>query len=67
MGSRVKKDRRASGVRFTKPTKEGTPVTERENFRGLVPGLPSTRDAGKMVPRSEKKLTRIRKKWGIAA
>ena len=65
MSSRVKKDRRKSGVRFVKAEKIGTPVQERESYRGLVPGLPGTRDAGKMVPRSDKKKHAILRDHGL--
>lgn len=65
MSSRVKKDRRASGVKFTKPAKTPTPLLERHEFRTLVLIPFGLRDGGEMGPRSEKELMKVRKKWGI--
>lgn len=66
MSSRVKKDRRASGVKFTKAAKVPTPLEDRSEFREAVQKPFGLRECGKWVPRSEKQLKRTREAWGIA-
>lgn len=67
-GSRVKKQRRESGVRFAKAPKAGTPFEERQEYAGLVLGAHGTKDQGKMVPRSDASKARmLKKRRGAAA
>lgn len=61
-GSRVKRQRRESGVRFEKAPKVGTPLEERQMFAGLVPGAHGTKYQGKQMPRSEKSKERMLKR-----
>lgn len=65
MGSRVKKDRRASNVRFVKAQKTPTPLEERHEFRETVRKPFGLRDGGQRVPRSASKLKAVREKWGL--
>lgn len=66
MPTRVKKDRRASGVKFSKAPKVPTPLEDRKEFRTMVRQPRGLRQAGQMVPRSEKQLEKARKAWGIS-
>ncbi len=65
MSSRVKKDRRRSGVKFSKPTKVPTPLEQRREFRENVAGAIGTRDPQRIRPRSEKQLRKMRSAWGL--
>ena len=67
MGSRVKKDRRKSGVKFTKAPKTPTPLADRHEFRQTVRQPDGLRNAGAKVPRAEGQLKKAREKWGIEA
>ena len=67
MGARVKKDRRKSGVKFTKAPKTPTPLEDRREFRETVRQPDGLRNAGAMVPRAEGQLKKARKKWGVEA
>ncbi|MBC9954910.1 hypothetical protein ICM05_09695 [Leucobacter sp. cx-42] len=67
MATAVKKARRASGIKFTKPTKVGTPLAERHEFRETVIKPDGLRGARGKVARSEKKLKRVREAWGVTA
>ena len=67
MGARVKKDRRKSGVKFTKAPKTPTRLEDRHEFRETVRQPDGLRNAGAMVPRAEGQLKKARKKWGIEA
>lgn len=66
MPTTVKKQRRRSGVKFTKAPKTPTPLAERREFRPTVLGAIGTRMAGRTVPRAPKQLAKVQKAWGIA-
>ncbi|UOR02010.1 hypothetical protein MUN77_01370 [Leucobacter allii] len=66
MPTRIKKDRRKSGVKFTKAPKVSTPLEDRHEFREAVTKPRGLRDGGKEVPRSQKQLRRVREAWGVA-
>ena len=65
-GSRVKKQRRESGVKFTKAPKIPTPIEQRHEMRELVVQPKGLLKAGQLVPRSEKQLKKVREKYRIA-
>ncbi len=64
-GSRVKKQRHKSGVKFTKAPKVPTPIGERHEMRETVLQPKGLRGAGLMVPRSETQLKKVRKKYRL--
>jgi len=67
MGSRVKKDRRKSGVKFVKQAKTPNPLADRHEFRETVRQPDGLRNAGAMVPRAEGQLKKARREWGLEA
>ncbi|MGW9020697.1 hypothetical protein ACWGOE_04335 [Leucobacter chromiiresistens] len=65
MPTRIKKQRRQSGVKFSKAQKTPTPLSERREFRGLVRGAIGTKHQDSTVLRSPKKLAKVREAWGL--
>lgn len=65
MSSRVKKDRRLSGVPFSKTPKIPTPLERRREFSTTVRQPIGLRNAGQIVARSEKQLANARKAWRL--
>ncbi|WP_449281218.1 hypothetical protein [Leucobacter sp.] len=61
----MKKERRASGVKFSKPAKVPTPLEQRREFRETVQRPLGMRLGGQAVPRSEKQIKKVREAWGI--
>lgn len=61
MSTAARKARKRAGIKFSKPAKVGTPITERVAYYGLVPGAPGTKFAGSTRGRSEKKREKMRK------
>lgn len=65
MATANRKARKAAGVKFVATPKVGTPVVERAQFNTQVMGVPGTKNAGRPVNRSSKKLERALADRGI--
>lgn len=58
MSNAARKARKRAGIPFAKTQKVGTPLLERAWATARFPGLPGTRYALELMPRSAKKLGR---------
>jgi len=65
MATANRKARKASGEKFVRVPKVGTPLEERAEFNRMVPGASGTKFFGKLVPVSAKRLARALKDRGI--
>lgn len=59
MATAERKARKRAGIKFEHEPKIPTPVMQRSYVRGLVPGAESTKNQGKLGPRSQKKIDRF--------
>ncbi len=66
MSTTARKARKAAGVKFVRTPKVGTPIAERAWFTAVLPGLPGTRNAQKLVARSLVKRNRALKARGLS-
>lgn len=59
MSTHARKNRKRSGIPFTRTPKTPTPLHETAYFAALVPGPAGTRYEGQYGPRSARKIARI--------
>jgi hypothetical protein len=64
-GNAARKARKKAGIQFFKEPKTPTPLLERSWFTAVFPGVAGTRNAGKPMPRSKKKIDRALAARGI--
>jgi len=67
MSNAARKSRKKAGIPFTKSQKVATPLVARAWFSATFVGVPGTRSAGMLVPRSVKKIKRALADRGIVA
>lgn len=66
MSTRARKDRKRAGAKIAaKPVKIPTPLEQRSDLNGVVPGVVGTRYTGKLVARSTRRLVAELRARGI--
>jgi len=66
MATAARKARKRAGIKApVKPAKVATPLEERSDLNGVVPGLRGTRYFGQFVPRSVRRLQAARTARGL--